>query len=71
VTPGVVVVIVVIAVLRLHRIGRHAAAGWTDKPVMGASCTGSYEVTPPGHSRAAAAPARPTNRTEDNKIASG
>jgi hypothetical protein len=41
VTPGVVVVIVVIAVLRLHRIGRHAAAGWTDKPVMGASCTGS------------------------------
>jgi len=33
-------------------MGRHATAGQADKTVMGASCTGPYEVTSPGRSRA-------------------
>lgn len=36
---------------------------------MGASCTRSYEVTPPGRRRALMAPpARPTNRSKDNNL---
>ena len=35
---------------------RHAAVGSVDKTVMGAWCAGSYEVTPPGRSRAECSP---------------
>lgn len=42
-----------------------------DGPEISTSCTGSSEVAPPGRSRAAAAPARPTSRLEDSKPPSG
>jgi hypothetical protein len=36
---------------------------------MGASCTGSYEVTPPGRLHALIAPpAKPTNRSMDSNL---
>ena len=39
---------------------------------MGASCAGSYEVTPSGRARAKRHhPTGPTNRTKDSRIASG
>jgi hypothetical protein len=37
---------------------------------MGASCTGSYEVTPPGRSRAGDATTEPTNPAQDSNFAS-
>src|SRR6478672_7958334 len=45
---------------------RHAAVGSVDKTVMGAWCAGSYEVTPPGRSRAVMLPAGSTDRSKDN-----
>jgi hypothetical protein len=41
-------------------------SGSVDKPVMGAFCAGSYEVTPPGRLRAITPSARPTDRSEDS-----
>ena len=37
-----------------------------DKPVMGAFCAGSYEVTPSGRSRATTSSAGPTDRPKDS-----
>ena len=45
---------------------RHAAVGSVDKTVMGAWCAGSYEVTPPGRSRAEMLPAGSTDRSKDS-----
>ena len=45
---------------------RHAAVGMVDKTVMGAWCAGSYEVTPPGRSRAVMLPAGSTDRSKDS-----
>jgi hypothetical protein len=42
-------------------------SGSVDKPVMGASRAGSYEVTPPGRSRAITPSVGPTDRPKDNK----
>src|SRR5947209_573633 len=54
-----------------HRIGPSTPrSGTADKTVMGASRTGSYEVTPPGRSRAGDALAEPTNPAQDSQIAS-
>ena len=36
--------------------------------MTGASCTGSYEVTPPGRTRAGGATAEPTNPAQDSRL---
>jgi hypothetical protein len=41
-------------------------SGSVDRPVMGASSAGSYEVTPPGRSRATTSSAGPTDRPKDS-----
>src|SRR5688572_29876390 len=46
--------------------GRTLRSGSVDKPVMGAFCAGSYEVTPPGRLRATTSSARPTDRPKDS-----
>src|SRR5215213_3487585 len=46
--------------------GRTLRSGSVDKPVMGAFCAGSYEVTPPGRSRATTSSAGPTDRPKDS-----
>src|SRR5215212_8432900 len=46
--------------------GRTPRSGSMDKPVMGAFCAGSYEVTPPGRSRATTSSAGPTDRPKDS-----
>ena len=47
---------------------RHAAVGSVDKPVMGAWCAGSYEVTPPGRSRADDVPRRADGSSEGQQL---
>ena len=46
--------------------GRTPRSGSVDKPVMGAFCAGSYEVTPPGRSRATTSSTGPTDRPKDS-----
>src|SRR5215203_5672087 len=46
--------------------GRTLRSGSVDKPVMGAFCAGSYEVTPPGRLRATTSSAGPTDRPKDS-----
>src|SRR5215217_3854559 len=46
--------------------GRTPQSGSADKPVMGAFCAGSYEVTPPGRLRATTSSTRPTDRPKDS-----
>jgi hypothetical protein len=46
--------------------GRTPRSGSVDKPVTGAFCAGSYEVTPPGRSRATTSSAGPTDRPKDS-----
>lgn len=41
-------------------------SGSLDKPVMGAFCAGSYEVTPAGRSRATTSSTGPTDRPKDS-----
>jgi hypothetical protein len=68
VTPTVVLVMLVMPYLfRSQRSGgRTPRSGSVDKPVMGAFCAGSYEVTPPGRSRATTSSAGPTDRPKDS-----
>jgi hypothetical protein len=46
--------------------GRTLWSGSVDKPVMGAFCASSYEVTPPGRLRATTSSAGPTDRPKDS-----
>src|SRR5688500_2878022 len=46
--------------------GRTLRSGSVDKPVMGAFCAGSYEVTPPGRLRATTSSTGPTDRPKDS-----
>jgi hypothetical protein len=46
--------------------GRTLRSGSVDKPVMGAFCAGTYEVTPPGRLRATTSSAGPTDRPKDS-----
>jgi hypothetical protein len=48
--------------------GRTPRSGSMDKPVMGAFCAGSYEVTPPGRSRATTSSTGPTDRPKDSNL---
>jgi len=68
VTPTVVLVMLVMPYLfRSQRSGgRTPRSGSVDKPVMGAFCAGSYEVTPPGRSRATTSSTGPTDRPKDS-----
>jgi hypothetical protein len=68
VTPTVVLVMLVMPYLFCSQRsgGRTLRSGSVDKPVMGAFCAGSYEVTPPGRSRATTSSARPTDRPKDS-----
>src|SRR5215213_6151486 len=51
---------------RSLRSGGHAAVGIGGQASDGRLCAGSYEVTPPGRSRATTSSAGPTDRPKDS-----
>ena len=67
-TPTVVLVLLVMPYLFCSQRlgGRTLRSGSVDKPVMGAFCAGSYEVTPPGRLRATTSSAGPPDRPKDS-----